>query len=151
VKPVGEPDALIGYKKQIGDIYKDLGRGEDAAAARASAQKLIADAYAMPNLTAQSRALLDQFSYQPPEERCASEARFKSSESIFVTQVKFVNRASSPIRLHWLDLPDNANCTAPSIRERNSRKALTALILGCSPIPATSAWQSICPKSGLVL
>jgi tetratricopeptide (TPR) repeat protein len=91
------------YKHRIGDIYERIGQPENGAAAHAAAEKLIVDAYSQSDLTPQSKALLDQSSHEPPEQRCAAQNKFKSVQSIEGTQIRFVNRYPSAVRLNWLD------------------------------------------------
>src|SRR5262249_308998 len=78
---------LATYKQHIANIYDRIGKPKYGAAARDAAQKLIADAYARPDLTPQSRALLDQFSNEVPEQRCAAESKFKSVQDIHATEM----------------------------------------------------------------
>jgi hypothetical protein len=92
---------LATYKQHIANIYDRIGKPEYGAAGRAAAQKLIADAYTRPDLSPESRALLDQF--QDPEQRCAAESKFKSVQGILATEMKFVNRYPSAVRLYWVD------------------------------------------------
>jgi tetratricopeptide (TPR) repeat protein len=94
---------LANYNEQVGDLYQSIGRPEEAAAAYAAAKKLIEDTYGLPDLTPQSRALLDQFSTQPPDQRCAAESQFKGVGGLQPTQVTFANQYSSSVRLYRLD------------------------------------------------
>jgi hypothetical protein len=110
--PVWRNFKLANYKKRVGDIYQRTAHPEETAAAYAAAQQLIDDAYAVPDLGERSRALLDQFSSDPPEQRCGTEDRFRSVEEIQATQIEFSNQHSSPVRLYWLDHQGQRNLIA---------------------------------------
>ena len=91
------------YNKRIGDLFQRTGRNDEAAAAYASAQKQIVAAYALPDVTVQAHAQLDQLLDQPPKRRCDDESRYKSIEGVQAMPITFFNNYTSSVRVYWLD------------------------------------------------